>query len=100
VIVQLTLIVLRVSDLERSRTFYAGLGLDLVRQQHGDGPVHYACMLGELVLELYPHARPSNVRLGLRASMEVVTRMQAQLVRERVYLVRDPDGNAIELTIE
>ena len=96
--VQLTLIVLRVSDLERSRAFYAELGFDLVLEQHGDGPVHYACTLGELVLELYPHAQPSNVRLGLRVSMETVTRVQAQLIREAVYVVRDPDGNAIELT--
>jgi lactoylglutathione lyase len=96
--VQLNLIVIRVSDLERARAFYADLGLDLVREQHGDGPVHDACSIGELVLALYPHARPSHVRLGFRVSMETVIRVRAQLIRDAVYLVRDPDGNAIELT--
>lgn len=63
----LNLLVLYVSDLERSRTFYELLGLDLRREQHG-GPVHYAAELdGGTVLELYPTppgGPVTRVRLG------------------------------------
>ncbi|HEX2731005.1 MAG TPA: hypothetical protein VHM70_05345 [Polyangiaceae bacterium] len=37
----LALLVLRCQDLERSRQFYAALGLVFTSEQHGSGPVHY-----------------------------------------------------------
>lgn len=102
--VTLNLVVVRVADLERSRAFYAGLGLALVREQHGDGPVHYACSMLGTVLELYPATdedRPGRLRLGF-----CVNRFDgpnARLIRQRpdasVYLLKDPDGNSIELTV-
>ena len=51
---QLDYIVVRCADIERSREFYNALGLALVREQHGNGTVHYASDLGGAVLELYP----------------------------------------------
>ena len=55
----LSLLVLRTEDLERSVRFYRTLGLRFAEEQHGNGPVHYACELGETVLELYP-AKPGS----------------------------------------
>jgi catechol 2,3-dioxygenase-like lactoylglutathione lyase family enzyme len=50
----LNLLVLRASDLEKSLAFYRALGLKFVQEQHGSGPVHYACDTGGMVIELYP----------------------------------------------
>jgi catechol 2,3-dioxygenase-like lactoylglutathione lyase family enzyme len=112
--VKLTLFVLRVTDLERSRAFYACLGLELVSEQHGNGPPHYSCRLGDPVMELYPASdqQPrSNVRLGLQVTKEALQRLHSssyvreppRLIRQRddadVFVVRDPDENAIELEV-
>src|SRR5690349_16786339 len=50
----LNLLVLRASNLEKSLAFYRALGLGFVQEQHGSGPVHYACEMGGMVIELYP----------------------------------------------
>ena len=65
---ELTLVVLRCADLERTRTFYEALGFTLTAEQHGSGPRHYCARLGETVLEFYPDASGSTrgLRLGLR----------------------------------
>ena len=55
-IIALSLIVLRCSDVNASRRFYEALGLSFTTEKHGAGPEHYACRLGDLVLELYPAA--------------------------------------------
>lgn len=68
--------------------FYTGLGLRLVREQHGGGPVHYSVQLGGgLVLELYPAGdRPATrTRLGLRIPGAAAS------------TVTDPDGNAVSV---
>lgn len=52
--IALSLIVLRSGDLEASLAFYSALGLALVEEQHGSGPIHHSCDFGGLVLELYP----------------------------------------------
>jgi catechol 2,3-dioxygenase-like lactoylglutathione lyase family enzyme len=106
----LCLVVLRCRDLERSRAFYAALGLELVREQHEGGPVHHAVVLeGGVVLELYPsseRAMPSSVRLGLRvsdveAAAQAVSKLFPASVSSRSVqraIVVDPDGNTVELT--
>jgi lactoylglutathione lyase len=52
--VRLNLVVLHVADIERSRRFYEAIGLTFAREQHDQGPVHYACDTDEMVVELYP----------------------------------------------
>ncbi|MCB9441157.1 MAG: VOC family protein [Mycolicibacterium sp.] len=81
-------LVIYVSDLEASAQFYGALGLTLVREQHGSGPVHYSAQLGETVLELYPAQGqpPTRTRLGLRISGA-----------EKSGTYSDPDGNVVEL---
>jgi catechol 2,3-dioxygenase-like lactoylglutathione lyase family enzyme len=110
----LTLLVLRCADVQRSLEFYRSLGLSFTREQHGKGPEHFSCTMGELVLELYPR-RDANAdtsiepaRLGFRiGALEKVLEQLRDLnllsttqqdERGGVALVRDPDGRTVELT--
>jgi catechol 2,3-dioxygenase-like lactoylglutathione lyase family enzyme len=113
----LSLLVLRTADLARSLRFYRALGLQLVEEQHGNGPVHYACELGATVLELYP-AQPGSApdrrtggatMLGFRVdslsqTMQALAALDVPVLappsesstRLRA-LVQDPDGRAVEI---
>lgn len=106
-----TLIVLRCSDIERSRAYYECLGLRFVREQHGSGPEHYSTRVGTLVLELYPRkdAETSGLRIGfsvpeLTATLQRLERSGSivhRVAREATppyALLRDPDGHWIELS--
>lgn len=67
----LSLIVLRVSDIHRSAEFYSTIGLEFVRERHGDGPEHLSALVGRTVLELYPSSEKfpaSPLRLGFCVS--------------------------------
>jgi transcriptional regulator with XRE-family HTH domain len=112
---RMTLLVLRVADLEVSRAFYAGLGLELVAEQHGNGPLHYSCTMEQTVMELYPcterSPRSSRLRFGFQARKDAIDRLCSSgflkerprvirsLPQSKVYLVRDPDENSIELEV-
>jgi catechol 2,3-dioxygenase-like lactoylglutathione lyase family enzyme len=101
-----SLIVLRSGDIDSSCRFYRALGLDLVREQHETGPVHYSCTLGQLVIELYPKGKQttSGLRLGLRlahnpALLESIPSAGGIVIshdQERA-VIRDPDGHTIEI---
>ena len=69
---RLCLVVIRVADLARSRQFYESLGLTFREEQHGGGPVHLACEVGEAVFEIYPAKSTEDVtsrtRLGFRVT--------------------------------
>ena len=108
----MNLLVIRTLDLERSRVFYKGLGLAFRAERHGEGPLHYSCDVSGTTIELYPTTKPTGgVRLGLRiptpraALAELVSSglllEQPAFVERRcgpnVCVVRDPDGNAVEL---
>ncbi|MFD7507414.1 VOC family protein [Streptomyces sp. NPDC059850] len=97
--VGIALIVLYTDHVEESRAFYSGLGLALVQEQHGRGPVHYAATLPDgTVVELYPATarRPvSSVRLGFTVDGRTVT---PPLAPGR-HVVEDPDGRAVELYV-
>jgi predicted enzyme related to lactoylglutathione lyase len=114
----LSLIVLRCANLEASLAFFAVLGLDFSAEQHGKGPVHYSCRLGDAVLELYPGkpgSTPGRTEAGASMhgfrveSLDVVLanlqKLGAAIVHPptdspwgRRAVVLDPDGRAIELT--
>jgi hypothetical protein len=51
---RLNLLVLKTTGPGRLRAFYAALGISFAEERHGEGPVHYAGRVGDLVLELYP----------------------------------------------
>ncbi len=52
---RLTLLVLYSDRMEECRAFYSALGLCFAREQHGQGPQHYAAVLDDgSVFEIYP----------------------------------------------
>jgi lactoylglutathione lyase len=115
---ELGLMVLRASDAARTRRFYETLGLQFSVEQHEKGVLHYACVLGGLLLEIYPgkEAPPPDANasgatmLGLRVSdveavYAAVTKGGAKSRRApadspygKRAVVEDPDGRVVELT--
>lgn len=109
---ELKLVVLYSSDMERLRSFYQSLGLEFVEEKHGNSPRHYACQLGSLVLELYPGGRrgqtsSSRAALGFdvdnldalmeHVGKEYVHRAPRQSPYVRTAFLYDPDGRRIIL---
>lgn len=89
----LSLLVVYCSSLEENLAFYKNLGLDFIREKHGDGPVHYSCTLGLTVVELYPSSEKnpvSNCRLGFKIALPTVES------QDRKTLI-DPDGRTVDL---
>lgn len=110
--VLLKLLVLKTHQLEAMRAFYQALGVDLVEEQHGKGPAHFAGQVGGVVLEIYPLAdgeAESSARLGfsvadldgmfqrLQASGTTVVSKPQQTEWGHRAVVRDPDGRSVEL---
>ncbi len=108
----LNLLVLYVTDLEASVRFYTACGLNFEKERHGTGPLHYSSTAPSgLVIEIYPRGtrQPTRTRLGFAAedTATLVADLAAagwpdvsaprDLDYGRVRLVRDPDGNAVEL---
>ncbi len=109
---ELKLIVLYSSDMERLRSFYQSLGLEFVEQKHETGPKHYACQLGSLVLEIYPRIQERLGRTAYGASAlgfvvdnldalienvekEYVHRAPKQSPYVRTAYLYDPDGRKV-----
>ena len=114
---KLNLLVLKTHQLDKLRAFYAALGIAFAEEKHGDGPLHLAARVGDIVIELYPlpaDAGPadSTTRLGfavpdLDAAMRSLEAFPAVVVSGlkatpwgRRAVVRDPDGRAVELVQE
>jgi lactoylglutathione lyase len=110
--IQLSLVVIRVSDLEKSKCFYEAIGLRFTRERHGSGPEHYAAEIGDAVFEIYRQAdsRPSTgVRLGIRVeslarAISGLEKLGAQVASPPVHgkwglraVVIDPDGHCVEI---
>lgn len=93
------LLVIYTQQLGACRAFYAGLGLRLVEEQHGSGPIHYAAELPGLVLELYPAASADRatgrLRLGLTVAPEILDRLGVTGGRG---VIHDPDGRAVDVS--
>ncbi|GAA3967091.1 VOC family protein [Thermobifida alba] len=87
----LNLLVIYTDRLAECREFYAGLGLDLVAEQHGTGPEHYAAVLADgSVVELYPSGgRPPTGRLRIGLTVPGAP--------PQPRTVRDPDGRTVEV---
>lgn len=112
--VMLSLVVLKTRQVDALRRFYGSLGIELVEEQHGKGPVHFAGRVGDVVLEVYPLPEDgtpadASTRLGFAVARlaeviealkaldtPVVTEPQATQWGFRT-VVRDPDGRAVEL---
>ncbi len=112
---ELSLLVLRVSDIEHAAVFYGALGLKFVRHRQGKGPEHYVCTMdGGWVLVLYPamsiDEESHSIRLGFHVdsvedTVERLADLGARIVTPpkrsdwgRRAVVRDPFGLTLELT--
>ncbi len=111
--VQLNLVVLRSIDIDKAADFYRLLGLEFSRHQHGSGPFHYACEMGETVFEIYPQQKEgegsSGTRVGFR--VEHLNSLLSRLEKAGVIVisaakdspwgrravVQYPDGHRVEL---
>ncbi|ULP48021.1 VOC family protein [Mycolicibacter virginiensis] len=104
---RISLIVLYCSDLEAAHHLYGDvLGLPLVPEQHGDGPVHYSATLDDgMVIELYPcgDQPPTRTRLALQlphiGPAADAAKAAGYVVRPQKFgvLVTGPDGVRVEL---
>ncbi|NUU20464.1 MAG: VOC family protein [Streptomycetaceae bacterium] len=92
--VRVTLIVLYSTRVEACREFYGRLGLDFVRERHGEaGYEHYAAPLADGgVFEIYP-ATPARVTGAVRLGLAVGP---AVLPPGR-HVLRDPDGRVVDV---
>ena len=109
------MLVLILRKLQPQQSFYQTLGVDLVEEQHGKGPVHFAGRAGAVVIEVYPlpdEGSPvdSSTRLGfavenlamivqaLQGNDTLVAKQTTQTARGCQAVVKDPDGQSVELT--
>lgn len=112
--VKLALLVLKTRQVDALRTFYSSLGIKLIEEQHGKGPIHFAGPIGDGVLEIYPLPEDGSVadgttRLGFSVEGlgEIISELKARntpIVSEPKVtqwglraVVRDPDGRSVEL---
>jgi lactoylglutathione lyase len=96
---QLSLVVLKSADIAALSRFYGSVGIAMVREQHGDGPVHYAGQLGQGVIEIYPAKNPSKTTFGLSVASTDAFRAAwlaaGGKASESGPMLIDPDGNAL-----
>lgn len=111
---KLTLLVLKTRQVEALKTFYGSLGIEMIEEQHGKGPVHYSGQVGDGVLEIYPLPDGTSVadettRLGFSVdaldqviqtlktcNTPIASEPKATQWGQRA-VVRDPDGRSVEL---
>jgi predicted enzyme related to lactoylglutathione lyase len=116
--ISLGLLVLRAANLEKSLAFYGAVGLTFTQEQHGSGPVHFACELGSTVIELYPGepgTAPERKSGGATMLGLTVPDLDETLIAladlgfsptaapkdsawGRRAVVLDPDGRAVEIS--
>ena len=106
---ELKLLVIRCKDIEKSKDFYEKLKFNFKKEQHGKGPIHYSCCVGNMVLELYPLLDNciDNIRLGFYIDIDNIdTYLSIQNIEiistyifnnYKVYVIKDPDNRKIEL---
>ena len=50
----MTVLVLRTSEIQKTKEFFESLGMVFVEEKHGNGPTHWAYEKDGKVLEIYP----------------------------------------------
>lgn len=105
---KINLIVLRCSDIEKNHDFYQELGFVFKKEQHGNGPTHYASDNFGFILELYPlkeNQLPDNIRLGFITSINFndltnkfnIIKSSTKKNNQLIITIQDPDGRKIDL---
>ncbi len=102
----LSQLVLRTNNLEPLRDFYEKLlAISFTPEQHDDGPRHYSCQLGDVLLELYPTKQKENTaqkgardRLGfaIKNLDDLFDRIDWKYVKTDVF--ETENGRAMELS--
>src|SRR4029077_11914342 len=100
----------RCANIERAKSFYEIFGMAFVKEQHGNGPAHYAATDDSGVFEIYPNegAPPDQTGLGFLTGdldgLHMLLRRNQFAPREirdtelgRMFVVRDPDGRRVEV---
>ena len=98
---RLSLIVLRSVDPERLSAFYVKLGIDMIQERHGAGPIHFAGNLESGVIEIYPAKVPAKMTFGLMVkSLGAFTSawLSAGGSASATGMLVDPDGNSVHLS--
>lgn len=111
--VSIALLVLKTHQLERMRAFYSLLGIEFHEEKHGNGPVHFAGKVNQLIFEIYPlkdtEILDTSTRLGFFVehlegvldSLWQTDFCEPKTVKQTEWgnraVVHDPDGRAVEL---
>jgi hypothetical protein len=56
-------LVIKTERVEDVKAHFEAMGLVFVPEKHGAGPDHFACQIGERVLEIYPVGRDGKEKL-------------------------------------
>jgi lactoylglutathione lyase len=108
----LKLLVLRTHRLEELKKFYESLGVEFVKERHGQGASYYAGSIGAAVLQLHPLPKDApdpdkSIRLGfvVRNLGTIASELGSTGIRigpsERhspAVVIKDPDGRVVELS--
>lgn len=111
-------LVLFASDVDAAARFYRALGVPLVDEDHGEGPVHFAAELGDVHFALYPAAglgrAPDRRSAGssfagvyvgsLNEALQAVTALRAPVLTGHEvmpwgcrFVAEDPDARPVEV---
>jgi predicted enzyme related to lactoylglutathione lyase len=110
-------IVIWTCRIDKSLEFYRAIGLDLEKEQHEDGPLHYVCELGDIHFAIFDGSAGDAVarrnggctQIGFYVSdvdeaFAKTKQLGCEVVWEprmmpwgRAALVCDPDGRPVEL---
>lgn len=110
---EIRLLVIRTNDQKRLADFYSLLGLTFDYHKHGNSPMHYSAIIGNMTLEIYPLRKSQteidkNLRLGFTINNfgETLTLLKDKDIAFTepmltdfgfVTITSDPDGRKIEL---
>lgn len=111
-------LVLFTAHLEQTAAFYGAIGLDLDREDHGEGPVHHAVELGSVHFAIYPAesagSAPDRRAAGssfpgfyvdsLDATQDALAGLGSPVLKSHEEMpwgcrivVADPDGRPVEV---
>lgn len=108
----INLVVLRSNAPRDLVRFYQSLGLNFALEQHGSGPEHHSCAIGNATLEIYPCDNREMTTIGTRigfavSSIEValsgivgahkVISKPKQTEWGKRCVLQDPEGHKVEL---
>jgi lactoylglutathione lyase len=114
---KINLIVLKTAQPGKLVRFYQQLGMNFEEHRHGNGPLHFAAEINDVVFEIYSLSKESGpadntLRLGFTVSkldhlVENLQRSGVKIIRNPTMtewgyqaLIEDPDGRKIELKDE